>query len=255
MHRNFEDWFKTFRKSITEYDYNIDFHKITDNVEHLKIELSILSTLIGSQNIEKDFADILTRYPECLKAVSILLAVREHEIFCQDENGAVTFRFDQPAQSIEQYTYFMRQTGLFDLLSSKAITNLQSYVTGIEAGLDSNGRKNRGGLQMEKLVEGFLKKSGAEYYSQIYLKSSRNLYAIETNFYTSGGSKLNETARSYKLLVEESRSINGFVFIWITDGAGWNSAKHNLEEVFNSTEHIYNISDIESGVLLSLFTK
>ncbi len=78
--------------------------------------------------------------------------MKEHEIFCQDENGAVTFRFDKQSQSTEQYTYFMRQTGLFDLLSSRAITDLQSYVTGVEAGLDSNGRKNRGGLQMEKLV-------------------------------------------------------------------------------------------------------
>ena len=216
-----------------------------------------------------------------MKAVPILLAVREYEIYCQDEQGAVTFRFDSQVQTAEQYTYFMRQTGLFELLSSRAIINLQSYVTGVEAGLDSNSRKNRGGLQMEKLVEHFLKTAGIEYYTQMYLediekrwhidlspissggtstkkfdfavKAAHKVYAIETNFYTSGGSKLNETARSYKLLSEEAEHIDGFAFVWITDGGGWFSAKHNLEDAFNAIEHVYNISDLEGGIFSSLF--
>ena len=281
MCRNFEDWFKTLRTSINICNDYIDFHKVIENAGRLKIEISILSSLIGSQNIEHDFQELIDKYPECLKAIPILLAVRECEIYCQDERGAITFHFDRKVQTAEQYTYFMRQTGLFELLSSKAVPDLQSYVTGVEAGMNSNGRKNRGGLQMEKLVEHFLQTAGVEYYTQMYLedienrwhidlspissggtstkkfdfvvKAAHKVYAIETNFYTSGGSKLNETARSYKLLSEEAKHIDGFVFIWITDGGGWTGAKNNLEDAFNAIEHIYNIADIEGGLFCSLF--
>ena len=55
---------------------------------------------------------------------------------------------------------FMRKTGLFDLMENHIVNNLVDYVTGIETGLDSNGRKNRGGHLMENLVEGFLCKAG-----------------------------------------------------------------------------------------------
>ena len=281
MCKNFEDWFKTLRTSINICNDYIDFHKVIENAGRLKIEISILSSLIGSQNIEHDFQELIDKYPECLKAIPILLAVRECEIYCQDERGAITFHFDRKVQTAEQYTYFMRQTGLFELLSSKAVPDLQSYVTGVEAGMNSNGRKNRGGLQMEKLVEHFLQTAGVEYYTQMYLeaienrwhidlspissggtstkkfdfvvKAAHKVYAIETNFYTSGGSKLNETARSYKLLSEEAKHIDGFVFIWITDGGGWTGAKNNLEDAFNAIEHIYNIADIEGGLFGSLF--
>lgn len=52
----------------------------------------------------------------------------------------------------------MRKTGLFDLMGNHLVNNLVDYVTGVETGLDSNGRKNRGGHLMENLVEGFIKK-------------------------------------------------------------------------------------------------
>lgn len=81
------------------------------------------------------------------------------------------------------------------------------------------------------------------------IKKENMVYVIETNFYTSGGSKLNETARSYKMLAEEAKKVTGVTFIWFTDGTGWNNAKHNLEETFNVLETIYNIDDLENGVL------
>ncbi|MBR1657032.1 MAG: hypothetical protein IJ697_01010 [Synergistaceae bacterium] len=76
---------------------------------------------------------------------------------------------------------------------------------------------------------------------------------MERNFYTSGGSKLNETARSYKLIAEETRNINGLVFVCITDGKSWLSAKHNLRETFDVLETLYNITDLEHGIFDSLF--
>lgn len=115
MRRIFKEWLSTFRPSINGYDYYTDFAKVYENAERLKIEINILNTLVGSKNIEADFEKILTRYPECLKVIPILLAVRSSEIFCQDEFGVVNYHFDEKVQSVAEYKYFMKQTGLFDL--------------------------------------------------------------------------------------------------------------------------------------------
>lgn len=175
----------------------------------------------------------------------------------------------------------MKKTGLFELLEKHLINNLVDYVTGVETGLDSNGRKNRGGHLMEDLVESYINKAGfiknSTYFKEMYIheitdkwgldlsaisnqgkmekrfdfviKTNDMIYAIETNFYSSGGSKLNETARSYKTLALEAETINGSTFVWFTDGKGWNSARNNLEETFDVMQHIYNIVDMEGGII------
>ena len=79
------------------------------------------------------------------------------------------------------------------------------------------------------------------------------IYAIETNFYASQGSKLNETARSYKMISEEAKNIEGFTFVWFTDGIGWKSAKRNLEETFDVMDNIYNIKELEDGIMKKIF--
>lgn len=279
--RDFTTWLSTFRPAINGYGYYTDFQKGYENAEKLKIEINILNSLVGSRHIESDFKTVLHRYPECIKAIPILLAVRKNEIYCQDERGGVNYQFDTLTQSVEQYSYFMKQTGLFDLLSNHIISNLYDYMTGVEVGLGSNGRKNRGIHQMEDLVESYLKKANVEYYKEIYLteierkwdmdlsaisaegtstkrwdfvvKTPSVIYVIETNFYTRSGLKLNETARSYKMIAEEAAQIPNFKFVWITDGGGWNSAKRNLEETFQVLETMYNITDMEHDVFSSLF--
>ena len=291
MNRDFNGWLSGFRASIADYGYYIDFEKVYKNVDEIKVELNILNSLIGSKNIENDFENILKKYPETLKAIPILLAKREDEIYCQDENGGYLYKFDfekYPLDSPEdykQYSYFMKKTGLFDLLQNHIINNLVDYVTGVETGLDSNGRKNRGGHLMENLVEKYIQKSGfiknETYFKEMYIhqitekweidlsaisnqgkmekrfdyviKTDNMIYGIETNFYGSGGSKLNETARSYKTLALETDTIDGFMFVWFTDGKGWTSAKHNLEETFDVMTHIYNIKDMENGIMDKIF--
>lgn len=279
--RVFMYWLNSFRQSINEYGYYTDFNTVYEKAESLKIEINILNSLVGAKDIENDFKNLLLKYPECLKAIPILLAVRENEIFCQDDLGAIVYRFDKIEQSIEQYQYFMQKTGLFDMLQNHIISNLYDYVTGVEVGLGSNGRKNRGGHQMENLVESFIKKTGVEYYKEMYLtdiekkwnvdlsaisaegtttkrwdfvvKTASKIFVIETNFYSSGGSKLNETSRSYKMIAEEAKLIDGVEFVWITDGGGWQSARRNLEETFNSMDYLFNIKELEDNVLLELF--
>ena len=240
-----------------------------------------MNSLIGSKNIEADFKELIKKYPEVLKCIPTLLAVRANEIYAQDSDGSFTYDFDRMNCSVDEYIVFMRKTGLLDLIANHIVNNLVDYALGIETGLDSNGRKNRGGHQMEDLVEEFIKKTGVEYYKEMYLtdierkwgvdlsaisaegtttkrwdfvvKTANTIFVIETNFYTAGGSKLNETARSYKMIAEEARQVSGVEFMWITDGGGWRSARRNLEETFNTMTHLYNIADMENGVFLSLF--
>lgn len=142
--RNFTEGLNTFTKSINGYDYYTDFAKVYENVAELKVELNILNSLIRSTDIEGDFRALLAKYPECLRAILLLIAVREREIFCQDEHGATTYRFDKMTQTVDEYCYFMRKTGLFDLLEKHIISNLYDYATGVKVGLGSKGRKNRG---------------------------------------------------------------------------------------------------------------
>ena len=281
MKRNFKEWLSTFRPCISNYCYYANFDKIHANANKLKVELNILNSLIGSKNIEKDFFDVISKYPETLKCIPILLAVRANKIYAIDADGEYNFSFTKCNYSIDEYKMFMRKTGLFDLLENHIINNLFDYVTGVETGLDSNGRKNRGGHLMEDLVESFILKAGfvknKNYFKEMYIheieqkwgvnlsaisnqgktekrfdfviKTDKDIYVIETNFYSSGGSKLNETARSYKTLAQEVATINGVTFIWFTDGCGWNSAKHNLEETFDVLDTIYNIQDLEDSIL------
>ena len=279
--RDFESWLEAFRPSIADYKYYVDFEKVFSNVEAIKIPLNILNSLIGSKNIEKDFEDILTRYPETLQCIPILLAKRELDIMAMDEEGQMDFRFNEFSCSIPEYTKFMRKTGLFDLMQNHIVNNLVDYVTGVETGLDSNGRKNRGGHLMEDLVESYLVKAGlkkgetyfkemniheieekwgidlssisnkgsAEKRFDFVVKGKDVVYGIETNFYTSSGSKLNETARSYKTITMETKDLDYFKFVWFTDGWGWGSARNNLKETFDVLEHLYSISDLEDGII------
>ena len=284
MNRNFNEWLSKFKSSISNYKYYVDFEKIYKSAEKYKIELNILNSLVGSKNIEKEFESIIIKYPETLEVIPLLLAVRANEIYVKDVTNEYLFKFNKLVYSIDDYIKFMKETGLFELLQNHIINNLYDYVLGVEVGLDSNGRKNRGGHLMEDLVEEYIIKAGyiknVNYFKEMYLseiekkwnldlsamsgnnistkrfdfviKTDNQVYVIETNFYASNGSKLNETARSYKMLAEESKKVDGVTFIWFTDGLGWKSARKNLEETFNELETIYNIDDLENGVLNNL---
>jgi type II restriction enzyme len=282
MTRNFAEWLLTFTDSIANYKYYIDFETIYKNAEIYKIELNMLNSLIGSNDIENEFKDLVKKYPEVLKCIPTLLAVRHSEIIVLDEDGnKFEYDFKKMNYDVEQYKVFMKETGLFDLLQNHMVNNLYDYVLGVECGLNSNARKNRGGHLMEDLVEKFIQKAGFKkgetYFKEMYLQdieekwkldmsfiSNKNqatkrfdfviktdscIYGIETNFYAVGGSKLNETARSYKMLSEESNNVIGFEFVWFTDGMGWISARNNLKETFDNMGNIYNINDMKNGII------
>ena len=283
--RDFNTWLSTMKDSIATWTYYTDFDKVYENVQKIKVELNILNSLIGSKNIEEEFKSIVTQYPNVLVVVPILLAKREAEIKVQDADGSYVFNFVKMNYTVDQYTLFMRNSGLFDLLQNHIINNLVDYVLGIEVGMDTNGRKNRTGHVMEDLVESYLIKAGLvkgkTYFKEmnaseverrfhldlsslsnegelekrfdfVFVGALGTIFACECNFYGSSGSKLNETAGRYKLLTLESKDIAGFQFVWFTDGIGWNTAKKNLKETFDVLDNLYNLHDLENGMLNNL---
>ena len=282
MKRDFKKWLSTMKDSIATWNYYTDFEKVYENVNKVKVELNILNSLIGSKDIENEFINLVKEYPKILKAIPILLAKRETEIKVQDAEGNYVFDFVNMNYNVDQYALFMKNSGLFELLQNHIINNLVDYVLGIEVGMDTNGRKNRTGHVMEDLVESYLIKAGLikdkTYFKEMYvsevekkfginLSSLSNdgraekrfdfvfvgalgtVFACECNFYSGGGSKLNETAMSYKTLALEAKGIYNFEFVWFTDGIGWNTAKNNLEETFDVLDNLYNLEDLNSGAI------
>lgn len=284
MKRKFNEWFSQFTDSIASWKFYTDFDRVYLNMLDRKDSLNLLNGLIGAKNIEKEFKRIATKYPEVLSVIPILIAKRTKQIIINSAEKKYSFDFNNPNYTIDEYATFMKETGLFDLLQNRLVGSLYDYAMGVEVGMDTNGRKTRMGDTMKDLVEEFLKKQGLKkgetYFKEMYLsniekkwdrdlsaisntgktemrfnfvvKKNNVIYAIETNFYSGQGSKLNEMARTYKTLALETKGIKDLVFVWLTDGQGWKSARHSLEEVFDSMEHIYCIKELEDGLLSKL---
>ena len=294
MSRSFDTWLSQFRPSIASFEYYVDFDKCVNNADAYRNELHLMNALIGRSNVEELFRQMVREYPSVLMVIPTLLAVRYREIRAQDVTGTYVFDFKRPNPSgLDDYCYLMRKTGLFDLIQNRLTNNLYDYALGVEVGLDSNGRKNRGGHLMEDLVESYIAKAGLRftaaprpsdvnvYAKEMYLRDVERtwgvnlaalsndgntskrfdfvvrtascVYGIETNFYSGGGSKLNETARSYKMLALESQDVRGFEFVWFTDGGGWRSARKNLRETFDVLPTMYNVTELEGGICKRLF--
>ncbi|HNW97615.1 MAG TPA: type II restriction endonuclease [Bacteroidales bacterium] len=273
---------QSFKEKITTWDYFVNWKKVLINVELFEKELNILNYLIGKTNLREEAYNLINKYPEVIRAIPTLLAIREGalEILIDSKNFKYKnlnfFDLNIDKEELNNYVDFIINTGLGEILSDRKIKNLVDYVTGVEVGLDSNGRKNRGGTLMEGLVEVFVSETcqnlGLEYMSQassekikkqwglevVIDKSSRKLdfainkkgklYFIECNFYGGGGSKLKSTATEY---IEMNRYWNkqGIEFIWITDGAGWRSTLKPLREYFDKADYLLNLEILKDSIL------
>ncbi|MBD5356448.1 MAG: restriction endonuclease [Bacteroides sp.] len=268
-----EDRFNKFMKPLKEThfalkDY-VDFPKVTANVEAISIKLNQLNYLIGQEDMAAAVDRLWEENPKVFSVLDILIAVRtKDKKKAINENGNILLISDY-FFSPEQVTKFLNDTGLTVVFQKKQIKNLVDYVFGVEVGLDSNARKNRGGHIMEDLVANIFNKHGILYDQEVYytefpevvkalgadnkrfdfvVRGKDKIYLIEANFYTGGGSKLNEVARSYSELAPKINAVPGFEFVWITDGIGWESARNKLEEAFAHIPSIYNLTNINSFI-------
>lgn len=278
LKRKFDTWFAELRDSIADYGYYINFKQVYENLENTAPELKKMSKLIGSKNIESEFIALINKNPEVLSCIPLLLATRETQIPACN----IVYDFKNPNLSAKQYAVFMQETGLFDLLQNPLVGGtLINCAIGIEIGLNANARKNRSGHLMENLVQKHIERAGfikdETYFKEmnaceieerfgIDLGALTNqgqtekrfdfviytpdmIYGVESNFYQSTGSKINETARGYMSLASKAEMIPGFTFVWITDGKGWKKTKSALKTAYNTIEHLYNIADLENDII------
>ena len=269
MAKDFELFMSQLQETNQTLDFFCDFDKISQNVEDIKLSLCMLNSLIGSTDMRKSVETIWKRDKSAFNVMDILIAVRsEGKKKVLDSLGNCVV-LDSLFESVDGVMEFLDNTGLTEIFQSKRINDLVDYVFGIETGLDTNARKNRSGHVMEGMVARILKKNGIRYRQEVYssewpeitkvlgddekrfdfvIEAKGKTYLIEVNFYSSGGSKLNEVARSYSDLAPKINSVAGFEFVWITDGIGWNSAKNKLQEAYSIIPSVYNITNICSFI-------
>ena len=266
MNTDFNKFMSQLQETNQTLDFFCDFDKIAANVDNIKLSLCMLNSLIGTTDLRKSVETIWKRDSSAFSVMDILIAVRSEGKKIVLNSSGDSIIIDRLFTSVDGVMEYLEGTGLADLFRKKKITDLVDYVFGIETGLDSNARKNRSGHVMEGMVANILSDNGIEFRQEVYstewpnlqrvlgddekrfdfvIKTSKKTYLIEVNFYSGGGSKLNEVARSYSDIAPKVNSVTDFEFVWITDGIGWKSAKNKLQEAYNIIPSIYNLTSIK----------
>ena len=266
MTKNFNDFMSQLQETNQTLDFFCDFEKICKNVDNIKLSLCILNSLIGTKDLRRSVETIWNRDKTAFSVMDILIAVRsEGKKKILDSKGKCLV-INRLFESVDGVIEYLEHTGLAKILMDGKIKDLVDYVFGIETGLDSNARKNRSGHVMENMVAKIFNDNNLTFRQEVYstewanlqkvlgddekrfdfvIETSSMIYLIEVNFYSSGGSKLNEVARSYSDLAPKINSVKGFEFVWITDGVGWKSAKNKLQEAYSIIPSIYNLTNIQ----------
>ena len=277
----FEYLMANLKETIRTYDFFVAWEKVLGNVSKVEIALNIMNSLIGKEDIEQKLKELIKAYPEIVPVIPLLIAVRGTTIKVADIGGDLEYSFIKQNnfedEQIDKIVFFAKQSGLLKVLYDKSIKNLVDYCVGVEVGLDTNARKNRSGKAMENLIEVYVKaicdKYGYDYIVQataakikaefnrdvptdksdrhfdFAIDAGENIYLIEVNYYSGGGSKLKSVAGEFKSLFELVKTEEKIGFIWVTDGRGWFTAKRPLLGTFNATDYVMNIKMIEDGLL------
>ena len=273
MSAHTDEEFQVFMSQLKEtnqtLDFFCDFDKINSNVEDIKLSLCILNSLIGSTDLRKSVEAIWNRDKTAFSVMDILIAVRKKDKkkFIDSVGNCKTI--EEMFSSLDSVMEYLEGTGLAEVFTSRKIKDLVDYVFGIETGLDTNARKNRSGHIMEGTVHKILSEAGVKHRQEVYssewpeitavlgddekrfdfvVETPSKVYLMEVNFYSGGGSKLNEVARSYSDIAPKINSVPGFEFIWITDGMGWKSAKNKLQDAFSIIPGVYNLTSIQEFI-------
>ena len=266
MSKDFNKFMSQLQETNQTLDFFCDFDKIAANVDNIKLSLCMLNSMIGTTDLRRSVETIWNRDRSAFSVMDILIAVRSEGKKVVLNSAGDCIILDRLFTSIDGVMEYLEGTGLADLFRQKKINDLVDYVFGIETGLDSNARKNRSGHVMEGMVASILKKNGIKFRQEVYstewsnlqrvlgddekrfdfvIQTPKKTYLIEVNFYSGGGSKLNEVARSYSEIAPKINSVSGFEFVWITDGIGWKSAKNKLQEAYSIIPSIYNLTSIK----------
>lgn len=287
-----EETIERFHETVIDtnrsYNFFVNWEKVEQHVDKYKIEISILDSLIGSRNFNKDLENILKKYPEVLPVIPILIAVRDARLkvirdFSDADTDIMEYNFTERKLSeleIKVLIEFFEKTGLKNFFENLSTKSIRDYVTGVEVGMDTHARKNRSGDSMELVIKPFIERINLKHddrYIILFQKnfnylqknfgikvsaSIRNRKAdfilinadkdrvvnIEVNFYSGTGSKPQEIVDSYINRQEELKE-NGFEFIWITDGYGWKGQKNQIAKGFRKVNYLLNLHFVRKGLL------
>ena len=267
MDKDFDLFMSQLAETNATLDFYTDFSKIRENVRSIEIKLNTLNFLIGKQDLESAVKELWDNDKRVFSILDILIATRKEQNKKYLDDMGKPHLIHELLGTYEGVIKFLRETGMAEVLQNKDIKNLVDYVFGVEAGLDTHARKNRSGDITELLLHRILTANGIEHRMEVYsrefpvlqkalgtdekrfdflIETKRCTYLIEVNFYNGGGSKPNEVARAYRELSPIVNKVEGFEFVWITDGQGWNSAKNKLEEAYNEIDRMYNFESLGS---------
>ena len=283
----FEYLVKTFGDTIKAWDYFVNWEKVFRNTKELEVYLGIWNYLLGKKNFDEEFRFLLKKYPESIQVLPSLVVrdgpgSKTYKVLVEalGKKEILLFDFSQPAKSeraIEDALFFIKESGLISIFGADGVKNLVDYLIGVEAGVDSNGRKNRSGKAMEAIVEDSiarltLENPGWKYLagaSQKKIKTewgitnstgvasrtfdfailaNQQLFAIEVNVFGSNGTKAKSVAGEFTNLEKKLKS-QGVPLIWITDGMGWLSAEKPLRDAFDSMDYVLNLNLLREGAL------
>lgn len=266
---DFELFMSQLKETNATLSFYSDFKKISKNANDIAISLNMLNFLLGKSNLREAVEALWKRDKTVFEVMDILIATRKKDNKKFFDNRGRYRTVHSLFQSVDGVMEFLEGTGFADVLRNSEIKDLVDYVFGVETGLDTNARKNRSGKLTETLVASMFVNSGIEYRTQVssnefpevsfvlgtdqkvfdfVIKTSFTIYLVEVNFYSGGGSKLNEVARSYTEVGSKINSLSGFDFVWVTDGIGWKSAKSKLKEAYSTIPHVYNLTNLHEFV-------
>ena len=287
----FENFVSTLRPSLKLWDYFVNWDKVFRNTREFEIHLNVWNFLLGKDNFELEFHLLLESHPDIVKALPSLV-VRDGAGSSQfslvedisDLSAAeVGFDFSRPASTAELRASaldFVTRSGLIRLFYKDGVKNLVDYVLGVEAGVDSNARKNRSGTAMETVVREYLNgltdntdltfieqatpaaikakwgfdipvdKSSRRF--DFAISDGRRIVLMEVNFYGGGGSKLKATAGEY-IGLGEMLAIPNIDFVWVTDGHGWLTALLPMRAAFEKLDYVWNLSWLSQDYLSEVF--
>lgn len=268
MPKQFEKFLSQLSETNATLDGFTDFEKVSINVAKIELKLNQLNYLIGKEDLNSAIKELFNENPKTFDVLEILVAVRKTDkkkVLNDDLQPQLLENYFKTLEGVSEY---FEKTGLAEVFRTKKVKNLVDYVFGVEVGLDTNARKNRGGHNMENAVAKIFTEANIPFRQEInstnfkeieslgedlkrfdfVIETPQKTYLIETNFYNSGGSKLNEVARAYSDVASKINKYESFEFVWITDGLGWFSAKSKLEEAFSIIPSVYNLTSLNEFI-------
>ena len=287
------------------FNYYVDWKNVEGYSQYL-VEIHALDVLVGCRDDDEfkaRFADLVNKLPKTILLFPFLFGLAKEErkklnkgknklTIIQDEiDGADNLTYAFPSsittltsEQIDTYYNFFVQMGLKYLYQELIEKSTLDYIIGVFVGMDSNGRKNRGGSAFELACQPIFEREcqrhnlllltqtkfqklqalGFNNISQDIANRKADFIVVDTinkkainfevNFYNGTGSKPEEIIDSY---INRQNDLNaaGIGFSLVTDGKEcWSSASNQLNKGFRHLRYLQNFYMLKHGMLDEILT-